>query len=284
MHTKKLAALMGMVCGFAAANANAVTMTFFNNSAATDAVAYTVAATGCASAYSAGFGANTEFRLIGPSDAGCTVGGAEGEMDIYSTAAGQTWIFDGDAVAGGSMTGVTGFPNNPGISLDVSLDGSAAPLANTNPTLNQDALFFGVPFNFLAPTTTSLAGAAYGAATLRYGAGDNFSIHFNVMEFQWAGYWLPLGISSAGIDFRCTGATTGNFTCIAEHLITYYEDLNAAGFGGWVAQWRIAGTLDELHPVPIPAAAWLLGSGLLGLVPLARRKKKEAPQSLSQQR
>lgn len=281
MFTKKLATLIGLICGFAAANAGAVTMTFRNNSAATDAVAYTIAAAGCTSAYSAGFGADMEFRLISPSDtANCVVGG-EGEMDIYSTAAGQTWVFDGNAVTGGSMTGVTGFPNNIGVSSDLSLVGSAAPLANTNPTLNQNAPFFGSPFNFLAPATTSLAGAAYGAATLKYDNGDNFSVHFNVMEAQWADHWLPLGISSAGIDFRCTGATTGNFTCIAEHLITYDEDLNAVGLGGWVAQWRIAGTLDELYPVPIPAAAWLLGSGLLGLVSLARRKK-EVPQSLSQ--
>ena len=29
----------------------------------------------------------------------------------------------------------------------------------------------------------------------------------------------------------------------------------------------------ELNPVPVPAAVWLFGSGLLGLVGIARRKK-----------
>jgi hypothetical protein len=30
----------------------------------------------------------------------------------------------------------------------------------------------------------------------------------------------------------------------------------------------------EVTPTPIPAAAWLLGSGLLGLVGIRRRKEK----------
>ncbi len=272
MFTKKLTAFttaLGLACGFTGTNANAVTMTFLNNSAATDAVAYTAISAGCADAYSAGFGADMEFRMI---DAGCVVAGT-GENSIYNATAGQIWVFDGNAVTGGNLTGVTGFPNNPGVS-DLSLLGSAAPVAGTNPTLNQNALYYGVPLNFLAPATTTQAGAAYGAASLRYGTGDNFSIHFNVMEAQWAGYWLPLGLSSGGIDFKCTGATTGNFTCIAEHLIAPEEDPDSSGFLGWVAQWRVVGTLSELHPVPIPAAVWLFGSGLFGMVTVAYRRKK----------
>ena len=30
------------------------------------------------------------------------------------------------------------------------------------------------------------------------------------------------------------------------------------------------------HPVPLPAAAWLLGSGLLGLIGVARCRKQQA--------
>jgi len=36
-----------------------------------------------------------------------------------------------------------------------------------------------------------------------------------------------------------------------------------------------SGDSPEIETVPIPAAAWLFGSGLLGLVGIARRKKTD---------
>ena len=45
--------------------------------------------------------------------------------------------------------------------------------------------------------------------------------------------------------------------------ISWTDSLNGAGFGAEVV----------FSPVPIPAAVWLFGSGLLGLVGMARRKK-----------
>ena len=45
---------------------------------------------------------------------------------------------------------------------------------------------------------------------------------------------------------------------------------DAGSFNGQIARWRIEGTLNA---IPVPAAVWLFGSGLLGLVGVARRKK-----------
>ena len=45
--------------------------------------------------------------------------------------------------------------------------------------------------------------------------------------------------------------------------ISWTDSLNGAGFGAEAV----------FSPVPIPAAVWLFGSGLLGLVGMARRKK-----------
>jgi hypothetical protein len=46
----------------------------------------------------------------------------------------------------------------------------------------------------------------------------------------------------------------------------------AAGgpFGGFNANFNLKGTLTA---VPVPAAAWLFGSGLLGFLGMARRKR-----------
>ena len=51
------------------------------------------------------------------------------------------------------------------------------------------------------------------------------------------------------------------------------------GTGTWyfdydndVDPFRIGGAVDQVTTTPIPAAAWLLGSGLLGLVGIRRRK------------
>jgi hypothetical protein len=45
-------------------------------------------------------------------------------------------------------------------------------------------------------------------------------------------------------------------------------------FGGFNANFNanLTGTPDTV--IPVPAAVWLFGSGLLGLVGIARRKKK----------
>jgi len=48
-----------------------------------------------------------------------------------------------------------------------------------------------------------------------------------------------------------------------------YQYLNNKDYGGGFA---LAVSPGQISAVPLPGAAWLLGSGLLGLVGLARRK------------
>jgi hypothetical protein len=261
-----LSAVFGTALGFGMnAQAAVITLTFADNATPTAApLPYTVSALGCGAPYTSAFTANNEFRSISYGYGGCAPNGGDGGMKSLFTGNGsEQWIFDN---ATGEMTGTAGFPGNPGI--DPYLSGSAAPLPGTNPTVGQDFLFYGQPYYFLAPTTTSLTGAAYGPATISLTAGDSFSVLFPVLEGQWGGTYFPL----ANVNFQCTGALSGTFTCFAEHLLTNAEDPGYSGVGPYdVYQWELHGTLTQ--PVPIPAAIWLFGSGLLGLVGVARRCK-----------
>lgn len=225
--------------------------------------------------------ADGNFRMCDPS--GVALGGGA-PLHKDAMTGGETWSFS-DA---GVMTGVTGTPGNPGTTYagTASFPGSAAPVASTNPTLQQGASFFGPMFNFLAPVSGSLAGTSYGTGLLSGGTvitPGTTTFTAPVLEAQWGGTWFPLGQASGGITFTMditpTSASTFSFVLRANEVIDVVEDPGSAGFAGWTAEWFLTGTgaTSGAHTVvPVPAAVWLFGSGLLGLVGIARRKKSKA--------
>jgi hypothetical protein len=77
---------------------------------------------------------------------------------------------------------------------------------------------------------------------------------------NWTEQWLTVTIS---------GLTDG------EHNITGTDITGIENCGSWNAGcWPSGDTLTvTLGAVPIPAAAWLFGSGLIGLIGIARKKK-----------
>lgn len=272
MKKTALAVTMGLAFAAAVPAANAsLVLTQANANA-------TAAKPGACSAIA--WTAGREFRMCDPT--GAALGGG---LPLQKDAifGGETYSFNNANV----MTGVTGTPGNPGTTPAgaSSFPGSAAPVANTNASFQQNALFFGSNFNFLAPTSGSLAGNAYGTANYIGGvpvAGTSIPfIYAPVMEAQWGGTWFPLGQASGGVTFIADisnvvtvgNVTTFNFELFANELIDSAEDPGAAGFAGWTAQWHQSGT-GTYTAVPVPAAVWLFGSGLLGLVGIARRKKK----------
>jgi hypothetical protein len=225
--------------GFGASAEASRNLNFTNN--ATPAVGplpFTIAA-GAHPVYTASFAPNMEFRMINPAT------GLPGiaEKSVYG---GGRWVFgSGPGVQLNKMTGADNLPSNPGAQ---KVAGSAAPGAGTNPATEQNASFKGFRFNFLAPAGDSKAATKYGQAEIVHdGTGNNYHVHFNVLEMQWNGYWFPLGQDGGvGVDFKCTGAEAGATRCYAEHKITAAENPGRpnTGLTGWVLQWEVTGNLS----------------------------------------
>ena len=93
------------------------------------------------------------------------------------------------------------------------------------------------------------------------------------------GAWQPLNCSAGYMGCSGHTFTNGNAEFTWDGVLGDAYTLNYAatvpagdpsGFGGVQYYLHLTGFVK---PVPIPAAVWLLGSGLLGLVGVARRKR-----------
>jgi hypothetical protein len=182
----------------------------------------------------------------------------------------------------------------------------------SNATISSPTLFFGAgwvahtvqifgPGTYSFDSSTGGGNGESGLVTMTVGSGQ-LGAH---MLFNWGGndnidvvnvYNIGTTFASCGSSVtdayasNCmwTGAanpTPANTTSTVWMLASTDDNADgtlgvpmAAGgpFGGFNANFNLKGTLTELPPavIPVPAAVWLFGSGLLGLVGIARRKKK----------
>lgn len=130
--------------------------------------------------------------------------------------------------------------------------------------------FFGAPVNTF--TAASATGAAPNPTGLPSGTVDTTLGTMTVDLNGWYANW-------SGTNFLQGGVATGTYTPISattgSYTLSWSSFITTAPFAGQTGNWNLSGTVTHA-PVPIPAAVWLFGSGLLGLVGIARRRKAAA--------
>jgi len=222
-----------------------------------------------------------------------SAGGAHADMTIAYTLAGaanstvsctsQNWDVIGSGIA---VTNVTGYntPQNPGINLPISsgfLSFTTAPMTGSSFSNGLGTWNFGSGGTFnvtggipaisaLNSNNSALISGSFNNATVQEfalgqyeffitGASLNATDNANIYNY----YGLPSGATSS-IAFELT--FNGQNTVNNHGQVTGFTSLNTTWSG-------ILEDAPTLTATPIPAAAYLFGSGLMGLAGIRRKIK-----------
>lgn len=103
----------------------------------------------------------------------------------------------------------------------------------------------------------------------------NVTLDFGGWWIEWLGVNVPLGGAEefpedTGIATMTCASSCENGDSYVLDYMAHVPSGNPSGFGGGLYALHLEGNISV---IPIPAAAWLFGSGLLGLIGISRCKK-----------
>ena len=104
--------------------------------------------------------------------------------------------------------------------------------------------------------------------TVNGGSGDNLTLDMSGWNVTWANIASIPMIQQGDADISCTIGSS----CSDSSSYTLDAAFHVVGAGFTTVPYTLH-LEGQVSSVPVPAAAWLFGSGMLGLIGISRRKK-----------
>jgi hypothetical protein len=197
----------------------------------------------------------------------CSIGQSQFSVDLNSTVKGVSFTFKNNAIFASSITEVY-FD-----AAKSSLSGAGKPTLSDSDGATGKAVVFALEANpddlpggkSIKPKFSTSNDDIFSAGS-DAGKGGQMAHGVNA-----ASEWLNMDYSiNSGKTFSDVLAELGNGKLRIGIHVTGFDDGKSASFvNNPLSQFA---PIPQVASVPVPAATWLLGSGLLGLVGVARRK------------
>ena len=114
--------------------------------------------------------------------------------------------------------------------------------------------------NLFFHNTSTQIGGNYAAPSGSFEYGGAINVDLSSLFANWA-----------GADFHQGALVSGTVDQQGNFALSWSIGLYDPGYLGQVS-WTLRGHVNEVSAVPVPAALWLFGSGLTGLVAVVRRR------------